>query len=161
MSSTKAPYTASYVSLPTFASTNIGYIVPGSQLTPINIPASSAPPIPYDTNYLVGQFPNVEHGVYIFNYNGVYVGAVGETWLTYLSTSMSPTTATSNCNVITYSFTSFFFSTPFFGTNSATMSTIVQVPTTATYYIIIYTPNPGTPAASRINNCSFSLCRIG
>jgi hypothetical protein len=156
MSSTKAPYTASYVSLPTFASTNIGYIVPGSQLTPINIPASSAPPIPYDTNYLVGQFPNVEPGVYIFNYNGVYVGAASESWLTYLSTSMSPTTATSNCNVITYSENTYIL-----GLNSATMSTIVQVPTTATYYIVIYTYALTTPAASRINNCSFSLCRIG
>ena len=155
-----APYTASYSVLPTFVSANIGYIVPGSQLTPITIPSSGN--IPYDTNYLLGQFSNVEPGVYIFNFNGFYFGTATEAWNTYLSTSSDPNPSNTVCNATTYSFTTFFGSTPVFGSNCTTMSTVVEVATNTTYYIIVNTPTvTGVSAESVITNCSFSLCRIG
>jgi hypothetical protein len=154
-----APYTASYSVLPTFGSTNIGYIVPGSQLTPINIPSSGA--IPYNTNYILGQFPNVDPGVYTFNYSGFYVGDPTEQWNTYLSTSTAPNTTNTLCDVNTNSFTTFLGSTPFLGTNCTTMSTVIEVSTNTTYYIIVNTPAVAGTASSIITDCSFSLCRIG
>jgi hypothetical protein len=42
------------------------------------------------------------------------------------------------------------------------MSTVVEVATNTTYYIIVNTPTvTGVSAESVITNCSFSLCRIG
>jgi hypothetical protein len=148
-------YNVSYSTLPTFTSSDVGFIVPGSQTTM----QTAAINIPVFAIYTLGQFTNVASGIYLFNLTGNF-SSTYSTSTTFLTVSTYLTTESPSSSLPT---TSIIINTTLLGPtttnqyqNGINMSSIVQVNSPTTYYIICL----GSLANYTFQDYTFSLCKI-
>jgi len=148
-------YNVSYSSLPTFSSSDIGYIVPGSQTDM----QTTAITVPENIITTLGQFTNVASGIYLFNLTGNYSSTYTSstaflTINTYLTTEPPSSTPPTTSIIVTT--TSLGPTTANQYLNGINMSSIVQVNSPTTFYIICL----GGVANYTFQDYTFSLCKI-
>jgi hypothetical protein len=156
-------YNVSYSTLPTFASSDIGYIVPGSQTI-----MQQSLNIPINQTYALGQFTNVEPGIYLFNLTGnfycTYNASVSFQNVATFLTTQAPPSPPSNSQPSTSIVETISYLGPISNSggiyvylNGINMSSIVQVTSPTTYYI---TSICSIASSCEFQNYTFSLCKI-